>query len=138
MELERAEKFLKLEEIKIADICNFVSATTKDHGTLGQIRSIHGIDVIVGDHHPPKGGPHIVEALGEIVSNINIDKTYRDSYAFNLHAKYESLHPYTDGNGRSGRLIWLWMMGGFEWLDASPYNFLQYWYYQSLNNWRSK
>src|SRR5215470_3568331 len=26
------------------------------------------------------------------------------------HVRYETLHPYTDGNGRSGRAVWLWHM----------------------------
>ena len=30
--------------------------------------------------------------------------------AWTAHCEYEALHPFTDGNGRSGRAIWLWLM----------------------------
>ena len=64
-------------------------------------------------------------ALGEILA----DAVDECSSAYVLHCRYESLHPFTDGNGRSGRALWLWMMGGIE---EAPLGFLHTWYYQSL------
>ncbi len=51
---------------------------------------------------------------------------------FEAHVAYEKSHPFMDGNGRSGRAIWAWMMQR-EGLDPYSLQFLHRWYYQSLN-----
>lgn len=137
-EIEATGEFLRLEQITISDIAVFLSITTGAHGSTGLIRSSHGMNVVVGDHRPPKGGPHIVEKLEKHLEKVNAVpglggrwmSRYRSS--FKLHCQFESLHPYTDGNGRAGRLIWLWMMGGEQWLEATWDTFLVAWYKCSL------
>ena len=47
------------------------------------------------------------------------------AYAFGL----SSNHPFTDGNGRSGRALWLWQMN-----NHAPFGFLHTFYYQTLEN----
>lgn len=47
--------------------------------------------------------------------------------AYDRHVRYETLRPFTDCNGRSGRALWLWDMKG-----KAPLGFLNTWYYQSL------
>jgi hypothetical protein len=84
-----------------------------------------GLDVIVGRYRPPRGGHQIGEELARILTTVKRGASEQE--VFLAHHRYENLHPFTDGNGRSGRAIWLWMMG-----RVSPRIFLHEWFYQSL------
>jgi Fic family protein len=50
---------------------------------------------------------------------------------YQQHHQYESLHPFTDGNGRSGRTIWAWHMMRVG-RDPFALPFLHRFYYQAL------
>jgi len=91
-----------------------------------RIRDHADLNVRVGSHIAPRGGPEIVAALEQILMESAV---YDDSYA--THHAYETLHPFTDGNGRSGRALWLWQLlrAGNEYPSIG---FLHLWYYQSL------
>lgn len=92
------------------------------------LRSKPGLDVRVGGHVPPSGGPEVKRRLGDILYWANKREPHRgDAYA--VHLQYEALHPFTDGNGRSGRALWLWMQGGIE---KAQLGFLHQFYYDTL------
>jgi Fic family protein len=84
------------------------------------------MNVCVGSHTPPEGGEHIVVQLQALLTAINENILS----PFEAHLKYEALHPFTDGNGRSGRAIWYWMMKNTLRVDLG---FLHAFYYQTLN-----
>ena len=76
------------------------------------------------------GGPAIRDALESLLARISDSEV--DSWR--AHLEYETLHPFMDGNGRSGRTIWLWMRQGNQ---LPPLSFLQAFYYQTLGEPRS-
>lgn len=118
-------KLIKLEEITVDDLREFVSAIQP--GAV--LRDLPGMDVRVGSHYPPLGGPKIKEDLELLFREIKYLPPY------NFHIRYETLHPFTDGNGRSGRALWLWAMLNNTG-DYPPLGFLHTWYYQSLDGGR--
>jgi fido (protein-threonine AMPylation protein) len=71
-------------------------------------------------------GATIVSRLKRI-----LDMANRGSDPWRVHVAFETLHPYMDGNGRTGRAIWAWQMHGIE---QNPFAlpFLHRFYYQTL------
>ncbi len=117
--MERTEKFLEIGELHIADVDVF--------NTAGQLRERPGMNVRVGNHTPPEGGQRMVYKLSALVRKVNDGlKPYKN------HIEFENLHPYMDGNGRTGRVIWLWQMVNQKGYDISL-GFLHCWYYQTLD-----
>jgi hypothetical protein len=92
------------------------------------LRNRPGLNVRAGKHIPPPGGPKVVDALWSLIYQARAHSE-SESIAYMIHRDYETLHPFTDGNGRSGRVWWLKLMGGPE---KVPLGFLHTWYYQSL------
>lgn len=116
-EIEEMKRFLALPEITVADLEHFVSV----YEPSAMLREHGGMNVLVGNHVPPRGGPKIREELSLLLKIPKLS-------AYDRHVRYETLHPFTDCNGCSGRALWLWDMKGKALLG-----FLQTWYYQSLD-----
>lgn len=118
-EIKATRDFVTKNTITIPDLCELVSVYQP--GTV--LRDRVGLDVRVGGYFPPRGGPAILTQLGEVLE-------HWDPYW--THVRYELLHPFTDGNGRSGRALWLHrMIKGIGWPRLS---FLHTFYYQTLAN----
>lgn len=120
-ELAAFEYFLQLDEVTVWDLRQLVEVFQP--GAI--IRSKFGLDVRVGAYVAPPGGPHIVEHLTDLLRDIEAGLD-----PWTAHCRYESLHPFTDGNGRSGRALWAWQMGPFK----LGLGFLHAFYYQTLSH----
>ena len=122
-EITATRFFLQLEEPTLRDLSDLVRQLQPD----AVLRDRIGMDVRVGDYFPPRGGPFIVQQTIRLLSSLSITPPWQ------THIDYESLHPFTDGNGRSGRTIWAWQMlrrqGG---RNALSLGFLHRFYYQTL------
>lgn len=114
------EQFLSLGAITIKDLEDFVSYVAPG----AKLRREVGMDVRVGVHVPVRGSKLVVMILQELLNDVN--KITANPWS--VHLAYEQLHPFMDGNGRSGRVLWLWMMGG-----SAPKGFLHQFYYQTLD-----
>lgn len=130
-EIAAHETFLALDELKIEDVSLFVSIVAH-----ALIRNGKGMNVMVGGHIPCAGGDLVVKRLGNLLKDIN----QGNISPYQAHHRYETLHPYMDGNGRSGRIIWLWHMHkkyNDEYMKhVYARGFLHSWYYQSLSEGR--
>lgn len=118
-EINAHRALLQLNRVEIGHLEGFVMVVQPG----AKLRATRGMNVRVADHRPWPGGPWVVDRLDEIL-NDNVDPFIR-------HQWYETLHPFMDGNGRSGRALWLHDMGG---IDRAPLGFLHHWYYQSLDD----
>lgn len=117
-EVEECVRFLALKQVAISDLKRFVSVYQPD----AVLRDKNTLNVRVGNHIAPMGGRQLVLDLTNLLGGLERDR----ASAYRTHREYERLHPFTDGNGRSGRMLWLWQMR-----DA-PLGFLHHWYYQAL------
>lgn len=120
-EVEAHRRFLALPEVTLEELERFV--LTIAPGKF--LRAATGMNVRVGRHYPPPGGVDIVLDLYELLGEVNANRLT----PYQAHVKYEFLHPFMDGNGRSGRVLWLWMLSGH-----APLGFLHTFYYQALDD----
>jgi hypothetical protein len=93
-----------------------------------KLRNKIGMNVYIGNYTPKKGGNMVEYELKEILFTFNLSP-------WEEHCRYEDLHPFMDGNGRSGRALWLKRMGGIE---KAPLGFLHTFYYQTLQERRKE
>jgi hypothetical protein len=124
-ELLAHKAFLGLPEVGVADL----GVLVRELAPHAKLRSLHGLDVRVGNHYPPRGGPEILERLSRLLIQVGSGS----STPWRIHIDYETLHPFTDGNGRSGRALWAWQMHNARNERFMTMGFLHLFYYQTLD-----
>lgn len=87
------------------------------------LRDQPGMNVRVGNYTAPPGNRDMRETLHRCVSD------WEDPWL--LHVEFEKLHPFIDGNGRTGRSVWAWAMIRTG-QDPFSLSFLHRFYYQTL------
>lgn len=69
----------------------------------------HGVR-IVGSNVPTANYLKVPALMKKIVKDINRKQADKIAHASNIHARFEQTHPFSDGNGRIGRLILVAML----------------------------
>lgn len=126
-EVSEWQRFMELDEVNVDDLKRFVYVCAG---------AGHRLRTLITDHHQIgsrslTGGPHVAQELNLLLYDIQtgaIDP-------WNAHVEYELLHPFTDGNGRSGRVLWHWMMKqehGIYYDRMVAVGFLRRFYYQAM------
>lgn len=128
-EVDAHDALLRQGYLTVDDLEGLVAVLQPD----AVLRTQFGLDVRVADHVPPPGGYAVRGALTSLL----FDASRLRRTCYEVGCEYQNLHPFTDGNGRSGRALWLWMMtrhtrrhprGAYR----AGVSFLHEWYYQSL------
>jgi hypothetical protein len=126
-EVASYEELLAAKRITVPALERFVSTVA---GV--ELRKRQGMNVRVGSYLPPPGGREIPDRLRQLLSRTDDSITGRAWSPYELHTEYERLHPFMDGNGRSGRALWAWHRRKIG-RDPFELGFLHSWYYESLD-----
>lgn len=120
-EIRAAYAFLE-SDLDLLGVLTLQSVIAPGH----PLRNQRGMNVQVGAHTPMPGGKNVEQQLRTLVTQAEHNSP------FIVYSWFQHLHPFMDGNGRTGRLLWAKRMLQ---LKEDPFRipFLNRFHYQSLD-----
>jgi len=123
--IENRKKFVSPLISNHVAAVEYVLLNCKTAPTLGKICSLHKIlldnvdkyagvlrpcAVFIGGREAPKhtAVPYLLDNWVQFWNKMPTKEWGKKQSAIYRHCEYEYIHPFTDGNGRSGRLLLLW------------------------------
>lgn len=120
-EVKAFTEFLLVDAVTVENLSNLQNVFAPGK----PLRDRVGMNVRVGSYAAPRGGPEIRDDLEQILRTLGARRPWE------THVDFERVHPFTDGNGRSGRALWAWQMIRHG-KDPFALGFLHSFYYQTL------
>jgi Fic family protein len=104
VEINAAKKTIRHADI--LELHRILAGEVMDQGDAGKYRTI---SVRVGQHRPPPPG-EVSGLMFELLEwwNMAAQKLSPVLSSAILHYRFEAIHPFADGNGRTGRALALW------------------------------
>ncbi len=127
-ELTAHDEFMKLETVHIPDLERFVTAIQPG----ARLRLAKEDTVTVGAHIPPAPGQAVLYNLQNMLDAL-ASNPYKPT-PYKLHCAYLTLHPFTDGNGRSARALYAWQSNKLEYTGYLERGFLKQFYFDALGD----
>lgn len=127
-EVQAHVRLLDRPVLDVSDLELFVHVVTDGRAQLRRRLGMNVRITSVPPYFPPPGNPDMdadLQSLLDAARDATLDP-------WRLHLAYEALHPFNDGNGRSGRALWAWQMLRAG-QDPFEFGFLRAFYYQTLS-----
>jgi Fic family protein len=129
---------VKRKKIDVKFICKIQELVTKNtiENGVGELRLVN---VRVGVHV----APNYFEVPRKLTALIRWYNSNKDKYnpiivTAYFHAKFEEIHPFIDGNGRTGRLLINWMLKNYDYPQLIIFFIQRQKYYSALEKARTK
>lgn len=122
--VDATEQLIRQDTVSVEDMMSLADVFSP--GT--ELRTVPGMNSRVGPEsfRPPPGGPEMMDRFVDLMRRAN-----EGEHPYKIHQEYLTLHPFRDGNGRTGRVLWAWGMINQNLRPWLKVGFLRAWYYQS-------
>jgi len=99
--LENFESLKKLDEKTVLKLHSMLMNGLRDDAGLYRRHAVR----IVGSNVPTANYLRVPDRMAELFADIRKKRKDAVSHAAEIHARFEQIHPFSDGNGRVGRLL---------------------------------
>ncbi len=96
-----SKKSFKIDEILILKLHSILMNGIRNDAGVYRKHSVR----IAGTYVPTANYLKVPQLMKRLIKNINSNRSDVVKYTSNIHSRFEKIHPFSDGNGRIGRLL---------------------------------